>query len=63
MINGFELYEQIKDLATHQGFYGRMLRNWYQIFETESSIINMLDSFIEDTGCKDIIDFIMLIEG
>lgn len=62
-MTGYELYQGIKDLATQQGIYGRMLRNWYNIFGDELNIVNMLDSFIEDTNCKDIVDFILLIEG
>lgn len=62
-MTGYELYQGIKDLATDQGFYGRLLRSWYQIFDNEDKIVDMLESFIEDTNCNDIVDFILLIEG
>ena len=62
-MTGFELYQGIKDLSQSKGSYGRMLKNWYNIFGSEDNIVDMLESFIKDTNCEDIVDFILLIEG
>jgi hypothetical protein len=60
---GWQLLEDIKGLAQSQGSYGRMLENLYDNYGCEANIEKALDNYIYQTQCKDILDFIMDMEG
>jgi hypothetical protein len=60
---GWQLLEDIKGLAQSQGSYGRMLQSLYDRYGCEANIEKALDEYIYQTHCKDILDFIMDMEG
>ena len=49
---------EIRQLAKHQGFYGRLLEDLNEAPEEDQNAF--YDQFAD---CKDIVDFIMTIEG
>ena len=49
---------EIRQLANHQGFYGRLLEELNEAPEEDQNAF--YDQFAD---CKDIVDFIMAIEG
>jgi len=60
---GEELLQGIEGLARSQGSYGRMLRALYGEYGMRDNVIKALDNYIYQSQCKDIVDFIMDMEG
>ena len=53
----------ISDLSYSQGFYGRLLRDIYELMEYEPERFDMLVEEIENANFRNSLDVIMYFEG